>query len=97
MVVVAGLAGFAAGLAAGGVWFRRERHRHGTSWEQWRDASEQVPEGRRMAIGLVVSVWSFFALVGHTAGIPGWLQAALAGSLVGLCLPFAAEGVRRRV
>ena len=93
MLVVSGLAAFAAGLVAGSLLLRRVRRRVGPSWEEWRFAESiggrwaPVIYGATLALGLVV-VSGYF--------LPGWLRVGIAGAVLGLCAPFLAEGLRRR-
>jgi hypothetical protein len=92
MVVVAALVSFGVSFLVGWVLFRRARRGVGPSWEEWRDAERL---GGRWAplIRVAVSAATLIGLVG--LGAPGALRAALLGSVVGFCVPFAVEGARR--
>jgi hypothetical protein len=93
VLAVAGLAAFGAGVVAGWLLLRRVRRRVGPSWEDWRHAEQiggrwaPVIYGATLVLGIVV-VAGFF--------LPGGLRAGIAGAVLGLCVPFFAEGLRRR-
>jgi hypothetical protein len=90
---MSGLAAFAAGLVAGWLSLRRARRRIGPSWEDWRYAEQiggrwaPLIYGATLVLGVAV-VSGFF--------LPGWLRLSIAGAVVGFCVPFLAEGLRRK-
>ena len=86
------LAAFAGASILGFIVFRRVLPRTGSSWEEWRDA-EQIGGRWTPVIAIVSGLATAVALIGF--GAPPWLRAALLGALVGFCLPFAVEGIRR--
>jgi hypothetical protein len=92
VVVASALIFFCLGLVAGWFLFRRARPRVGPSWEDWRHAE---PIGGRAAplIKAASTVAAGIGVLGF--GAPSELRAALLGGLIGTCVPFALEGVRR--
>jgi hypothetical protein len=90
---MSGLAAFAAGLVAGWLLLRRARRRIGPSWEDWRYAEQiggrwaSLIRGATLVLGVAV-VSAFF--------LPGWLRLSIAGAVLGFCVPFLAEGLRRK-
>jgi len=90
--VVCGVAAFAGGLVGGWLLLRRVRPRVGPSWEDWRYA-EQI--GGRWAWWIYGATLVLSVGVVYGFFLPSWLRAGITGALVGFCMPFLTEGLRR--
>src|SRR5215210_117855 len=92
MVIAAALVSLGVSFLAGWILFRRARRSVGPSWDEWRDAGRL---GGRWARLIAVAVGAATLVGIRGFGVPGALRVALLGAIVGFCIPFAAEGVRR--
>jgi hypothetical protein len=92
MVVAAALVSFGVSFLVGCVVFRRSLRTVGPSWEDWRYAERLGGRWSRL-VGAAAGTATIRRPLRF--GASGTLRAALLGTVVGFCVPFAAEGVRR--